>query len=136
MDASKDYVLFVALQGSHHHVGRVDGVHVVWREGRVLFTLVDRLVVQAINHGDILQHSLDDVLLSQGLVRLNTREAKRSQPLHGVAVVSYFLGALGKPLLDVVGVSEQVTNTLDGDFGGVLGCSEQLSLAIPLLSVG
>ena len=72
MHCGKGNASFVSLNGSHHHVGRVDGVHKVGREGRVLFAFVHWLVVDALGNAHLLNDCLNHTLARNGFVGLDT----------------------------------------------------------------
>lgn len=103
----------LALEGSVHHVGRVERMHEVRREGRVLLLLIYGLIVHALRHGQRLNYCRDDVLLRRRLVGLHARESQGCDPLHWLTRGGYDLRTLREPFLDAVGVSEEVANALD-----------------------
>jgi hypothetical protein len=53
-------------------------------------------------------------------VWLNTWQAERSYPLDRLASACNNFGTFRKPLLDAIGIAEQVSDTLDGNFSQVL----------------
>ena len=130
MHGRESDVLLLALEGREHHVRGVERVNEVRREGRVLLLLVHGLVVEALGHRQGLNNGRDDILLALRFVRLHTREPKGSDPLDRLTGASYHLGALGEPLLDVVGVAEQVTDALNSDLSEVLRRLVKLSIGL------
>ena len=78
----------------------------VWWEGRVLFLLVYWLLVKVISDSDRLQNRMDHALLRDIFVWLYTRQTKWCYPLNWVTCGCNYFGALGKPLLDVIGILE------------------------------
>jgi hypothetical protein len=63
MDRSEGYVLFLALEGCVHHVGRIERMNVVRREGRILLRLVDWLIIETFSNRERLNNCSDNVLL-------------------------------------------------------------------------
>lgn len=95
-------------------------MHVVRWESRILLGFVDGLLVEVLCHHNLLYYSRYYVLVGDALVGLHTGQAERREPLDGVAAAGNNLRALSEPLFDVVGVPEQVTNTLDRDTRQIL----------------
>ena len=57
------YLLFLALEGGIHHVGRIERMNVVRREGRILLRLVDWLIIETFSNRERLNNCSDNVLL-------------------------------------------------------------------------
>lgn len=53
-------------------------------------------------------------------VRLYAWQAERCDPLDGLSRSGNYLSALGEPFLDVIGISEEITDALDGDLCEIL----------------
>ncbi len=87
-----------------------------------MFIFIDRLVIDLAQDGNILQNSLDDVFLTHVLVRLDARKTQRGEPFHRFTGVSNNFSTLGKPILDIISVSEQISNTFDSQLGQIMRC--------------
>ena len=57
------YLLFLALKGGVHHMGRIERMNVVRREGRILLRLINRLIIETFSHRERLNNCGDNVLL-------------------------------------------------------------------------
>ena len=96
----------LALQCSQHHVSRVNRVHVVWREGRILFRFVYWLGIHVLSDCDLLNYCVYNVFVSNRFVRLHTWQAQGSQPFYWVTTRCHNLSTFRKPLFNVVCVSK------------------------------
>ena len=110
-------------------------MHIVGWEGRRILALVHRLGFHAIGYSDLLKHSFDEEFGAHELVRLHTWHAKWANPLDGFTCSSDDLRALCEPVFDLVGISKQVTNALDGHSCEVLCCSVQFCVGLEELTV-
>ena len=111
-------------------MGRIDGVHIIRRERRILLLFIDGLGVEVLGNSNGLDYCLKNILVRHILIGLHTREPQRRLPLHRVTRSCHNACTLGKPLLYIIGVAEQVTNALDGDLGEVGCCSIQLTVRL------
>lgn len=106
MNASKGDARLFAFESRQLHVRRINGVHIIRRERRVLLLLVDRLRVKVLRERDLLDDGLQHILLSQILIWLDAGQAKRRLPLDRIASCCHNPGAFGKPFFNVVGILE------------------------------
>ena len=53
----------MALEGGVHHVGRIERMNVVRREGCILLRLIDWLIIETFSHRKRLNNCSDNVLL-------------------------------------------------------------------------
>jgi hypothetical protein len=73
MHGSVRDALLGAVNSSQHHVGRINRMHEVGRESRILLRLVNGLVIYRVGNGQALQNSGDNIFISDRFIRLNTR---------------------------------------------------------------
>lgn len=109
-------------------------MHEVGRERRRVFTLVHWLCVEIFGNRDLLEYCLNEVLLTDKFVRLDTGHAERTHPLYRLACRSDHFGTLGKPVFDLIGIVEEITDTLDCYLGQVGRCLIQLTICLEKLS--
>lgn len=123
------------LKCSVHHVSGIQGVNKVRWESSILFLFVYWLVIQAVSYVDLLDNCRNHIFLADTLVRLDTRQPQGSNPFDWLSSRSYDFSAFRKPFFDVVGISEQVSNTLNCYLGQILCSFIQFTICIIQLSV-
>lgn len=135
MYSSESYSFLVAFNGSVHHMSWVQRVDKVGRKRWVLLLLVYLLFVKRVDDAEVLDDGLDLVNTSDSFVGLDAWKTKSSDPLDWISSVGNHLCTLGKPLLNVVRVSEHVSNTLNSHFCKITWCSVKSSICLEQFSV-
>eukprot|EP00276_Gloeochaete_wittrockiana_P017470 CAMPEP_0184357452 /NCGR_PEP_ID=MMETSP1089-20130417/108900_1 /TAXON_ID=38269 ORGANISM="Gloeochaete wittrockiana, Strain SAG46.84" /NCGR_SAMPLE_ID=MMETSP1089 /ASSEMBLY_ACC=CAM_ASM_000445 /LENGTH=154 /DNA_ID=CAMNT_0026695235 /DNA_START=114 /DNA_END=575 /DNA_ORIENTATION=+ len=79
VDGGVDDAAGGALVGGHEHVGRIEGVDIIGREGRALFPGADGQFIIFVNDRDFLQQCRNDVA-ARLAVGLADGKAKRGSP--------------------------------------------------------
>jgi len=110
----------MALQRGKHHVSGVKRVNEIGWEGCILLLFIDWLIIKTFNNGEILYNCSDDVLLRVWLVRLDTREAKRCNPFYRFTSTCNDFSTFREPFLDIVSITEQISDTFNCDFCKIL----------------
>lgn len=127
--------LTIAFQGSVHHMCRIQGMHEIRWEGSILFLFINWLIIQAFCYSELLNHSADNTLLTLTFVGLYTGKSEGSDPLDGLPSAGNHLGAFWEPFFYVVGVAEEVSDTLNSYLSQILGSLIQLSISFIQFSI-
>jgi len=128
MHTRERYPLIVAFVSCTHHVSRVNWVNEIWWESCILFRFVYRLLINVISNCNILQSSLDNVFRCHVFVWLHTGQSHRRDPFDWITSWCNNFCTFCEPFLNLVCITEQVSDTLNRYLGQILGSSIEISV--------